>query len=113
MKETPIFALWFDITEWILDRSEAFPKKLRYSLANRIANITLEILEMIIEAMYSKRKYLILTKINIEMEKLRVFLRLCRNKKLLALNQYEFIQGKIYTAGKMIGGWIKQRKEMD
>ena len=107
MKEVPVFTLWMEITSWILDRTEDFPKKFRYSMSNRIVNITLKILEMIIEALYINKKTLILKKINIEIEKLRIFLRLCRERKMLSENQYECIQEKLYSAGKMIGGWFK------
>ncbi len=109
IKEAPIFSLWIIITEWILDRIDDFPKKIRFSISNRIANLTLDILERIIEALYKRRKVLILREINIKIEKLRVIFRICVNKKYISANQFEFIQGKLYEAGRMIGGWIKQR----
>ena len=109
IKEAPIFSLWTAITDWILDRIDDFPKKIRFSMSNRIANLTLEVLELIIEALYKRKKILILREINIKIEKLRVLLRICFNKKYLSSKQFEFIQSQLYEAGKMIGGWIKQR----
>jgi hypothetical protein len=109
IKEAPIFSLWTGITDWILDRIDDFPKKIRFSMSNRIANLTLEVLELIIDALYRRKKILILREINIKIQKLRVLLRICFNKKYLSAKQYEFIQAQLFEAGKMIGGWIKQR----
>jgi hypothetical protein len=107
--EAPIFSLWIDITEWILDRIDDFPKKIRLTLSNRIANLAVEILELIIDALYRRKKLQILREINIKLEKFRVLLRICYKKRYLSGNQYEFIQEKLFESGKMIGGWIKQR----
>ena len=108
-KQTPIFSLWTDITGWMLDRIDDFPKKVRFSLSNRIANLVVDILERIIEALYKRKKIVILRDINIKIEKLRVLLRICFNKNYLSVKQHEFIQEKINDAGRMIGGWIKER----
>jgi hypothetical protein len=108
-KEAPVFSLWIDITQWILDRIDDFPKKVRFSISNRVANLSVDILELIIEALYKRKKILLLREINIKIEKLRVLLRICFSKKYLSSKQYEFIQEKLFESGKMIGGWIKQR----
>ena len=47
---------WLDIVPWIMARTERFPKNLRYSLAQKIDNICLEILELIVQAIYSQAK---------------------------------------------------------
>ncbi|NIM15365.1 MAG: diversity-generating retroelement protein Avd [Candidatus Aminicenantes bacterium] len=109
--EAPVFSLWIDITQWILDRIDDFPKKVRFSISNRVANLSVDILELIIEALYKRKKILLLREINIKIEKLRVLLRICFNKKYLSVKQYEFIQEKLFESGKMIGGWIKQRSK--
>jgi hypothetical protein len=105
--EAPIYSLWRDITRWILDRIDDFPKKVRFSLSNRVANLTLDILEQIIEALYKRKKILILRDINLKIEKLRVLLQICFNRNYLSTKQYEYIQEKLFEAGCMIGGWLK------
>jgi len=108
-KEAPVFSLWMVITDWTLDRIDDFPKKVRHTISNRVADLTLDILELIIEALYKRRKVSILREINIKLEKLRILFRICLNKKYLSMKQYEFIQEKLLEAGKMIGGWIRHR----
>lgn len=110
-KEAPIFSLWMDITEWVLNRIDDFPKNVRFSLSNRVANLVLEILDQIIEALYKRKKILILRDINLKLEKLRVLLRLCFNRNYLSTKQYQYIQEKMLEAGRMIGGWTKQKQK--
>jgi hypothetical protein len=110
-KEAPIFSLWMAVTDWILDRTDDFPKKIRFSISSRVAGLSLDILELIIEALYRRRKVLLLREINLKIEKLRVLFRICFHRKYISAKQFEFIQGRLFEAGKMIGGWIKQRGE--
>jgi G:T-mismatch repair DNA endonuclease (very short patch repair protein) len=44
---------WLDIVPWIMARTERFPKNLRYSLSQKIDNTCLEVLELIVQAIYS------------------------------------------------------------
>ena len=45
-----------EVVPWIMARTERFPKNLRYSLAQKIDNICLEILELIVQTIYSQAK---------------------------------------------------------
>lgn len=109
MKEDyPVFQKWNEILDWILDTSEKFPKNSRFTFSTRIINLSLSILELLIEAIYdSDNRKTLLKKINIELEKLRVFFRLSHSRKYISTKQYNFISKQINGFGKMIGGWIK------
>lgn len=104
----PVFVKWTDILRWLLQCTEKFPKRVRFTLASRIDNLGLDILERIIEAIYSKEKAPILIQCNLSLEKLRVLLRFSFEGHLLSIKQYEYISQEINEAGKMIGGWYKQ-----
>lgn len=104
----PVFKKWYEILNWIMDRSEKFPKSVRFSFTNRILNISLEVLELVIEAIYTKERSHILRTINLYIEKLRVFFRLSYQRKYISLRQYEFVSKEINEFGRMIGGWAKQ-----
>ena len=52
----PVFTKWMLILELIMDRSEGIPKSVRYSLTSRILNYANDILELVIEAIYSQEK---------------------------------------------------------
>ncbi len=106
-EDYPVFKKWYKILDWILDKTEKYPRNVRYSLSGRINDIALDVLEKIIEAIYSKKKRHILQSINLYIEKLRVLFRISSDRKYISLKSYEFISMEINEFGKMIGGWIK------
>jgi len=110
MKEDfPIFVKWFDTTDWILDTVEKFPKSVRFTISGRMANMTLDVMEGIIEAIYTKDRSYILERINLYIEKLRVMFRITYKRKYISAKQYEHVSGLLNETGKMIGGWKKGR----
>lgn len=106
-EDYPVFEKWSKILDWILDTVEKFPKSARFSLASRIANIALDVMEKIIEAIYTKKRLYILRDINLYIEKLRMLFRISMKRKYISFKQYEFISYELTNFGKMIGGWIK------
>jgi len=109
LPDPPLFILWYDFTSWLLDKTEKFPKKIRFTYINRIDNLALDIIEDIIEARYSKKKKDILRRLDLRLEKLRILLRMCHDKTFLDNKGYEYASRKINEAGKMVGGWRKQQ----
>ncbi len=78
--EPPLFVLWYDFSKWLLGKTEKFPKKVRFSFTNRIDNLALDIIEGIVEARYSGRKKEILQRVDLDLEKLRILLRICHDQ---------------------------------
>ena len=109
-EDYPVFVYWQETLDWILDRVEGFPKSVRFTLSSRIVNLSLDVLEKIIEAIYTKQRGAILDRINLDLEKLRVLFRIGFNRKYIAMNQYEHISVRLNDTGKMIGGWKKEQK---
>ena len=107
IKDFPIFAKWYCIMEWILDKTEKMPVSVRFSLSNRIASFAIDNIEIITEAIYSKNKQKLLRKLNLNIEKLRILFRLCYDKRYISEKQYVYISQNLNEAGKMCGGWIK------
>ena len=103
----PLYVKWLDTVPWIMARTERFPKNLRYSLAQKIDNICLEILELIVQTIYSQAKREPLLKINLKLDVLRALIQMAFKLKLLAENQYEYISRELLESGKMVGGWLK------
>ncbi|MBN2374714.1 diversity-generating retroelement protein Avd [bacterium] len=108
MKEDfPLFVKWSEATDWILETTEKFPKSVRFTISGRIANMTLDVMEGIIEAIYTKERRHILERINLYIEKLRVMFRISYKRRYVSMSQYEYISGILDEAGRMIGGWKK------
>ncbi len=88
---------------------ERLPKSQKFTLGDRLHNLLSEILEMLIEAHYSAKieKLPLLQKVNIKLEKLRFFTRLCFDLGYLSARQYEDFVRRHDEIGRMAGGWIK------
>ncbi len=107
----PIFQHWYKTLSWILGSVEKFPKNARFSTASRIADISLDAMELVIEAIYSKNRKIILIKFNMNLEKLRVLFRISNDKRYISISQYEYVSNAIDKAGRMAGGWKKHNEK--
>lgn len=108
--ELPLFEHWNRVLDWLLDRLEHFPKHVRFTISQRMANLALDVLEGIIEATYSKERAAILRQLNLNLEKLRILTRLCHRRHYLSDAQFEFAARGLLEAGRMAGGWLKHAR---
>jgi hypothetical protein len=106
---------WYDVTKWMLERVESFPKNQRFVFGQRLADRVLGILELLVEAAYSPRKADLLARANRELEVLRWLIRIATDRKLFTPKQYEFCCMGLNECGRMLGGWWRQSsgKEAD
>jgi len=98
----------YDLFLWMLPKLAKFPKDQRYLLAERIENALLDILEILIEAGFTKDKLDLLRKANLKLEKFRFLVRIAKDMHYINLNGYEYQARAVNEIGKMIGGWIRQ-----
>lgn len=98
----------YDLLRWILPKLAKFPKDQRYLLGERIENGLLDILEILIEASFTKEKLNLLRKANLNLEKLRFLTRLAKDMHYINLAAYEYQARATNEIGKMLGGWIRQ-----
>lgn len=103
----PLFDHWYRTLNWLLDRCDRMPKQTRFTVSGRMVNLALEVSELLIEAIYSRDRAEALQGVNLRLEKLRIFSRLCRDRQYLSPEQYRFIITEINKAGRMCGGWKK------
>ena len=111
-EDLPIFIKWMDFLKWLLVTTDNFPKKARFTFSDHLVNIALLIVEDLVEARYSKNKYPTLRRANMNLEKLRVLVRICYELKFLPRKSYEYASRSINEFGKMLGGWMKQQGDL-
>lgn len=109
-KELKVFAKWEDFLKWLLNVTEKFPKKIRFSFTTRIDNLALDILEKIISCKYNPDlRQRGLKNINLDLEKLRVLLRICNEMHYMPHRQYQSAVIGINETGRMLWGWLKEK----
>jgi hypothetical protein len=105
----PIITKVYDVLMWLLPQIEKFPRVHRYILGKRLEEQLYELLDLTIDAAYTRDKHRILIQANLLLEKLRYTVRLCKDMKFINLKKYEYLSKQFMEIGKMIGGWIKEQ----
>lgn len=109
MAELQIFAKWIDFLKWLLQTTDKFPKKVRFTITTRVDNLALDILENIILCKYDcSARPAGLKRLNINIEKLRVLLRISHDFKYISTQQYQYASIQINEVGKMVWGWLNE-----
>ena len=106
----PVISKVYDLVLWLLNQIPKFPRSHRFVLGDRIENSILEVLELLIEAAYTRDKVILLRQTGIQLEKLRYLIRISKDLKFLSLRQYEFVSEQIDEVGRMVGGWLRQQE---
>lgn len=107
MTESPIFSKTFDLLVWLTPVLTKFPKDQRFRLAARIDNSAFAFHEQLLLATRASDRRAVLTQADLELEKLRYYLRLAQAVKCLSFPQYEQATRLVNEIGKLLGGWLK------
>ena len=107
--ELPLLLHWERTLGDLLDRTQKFPKSVRFTFSTRIDNLALDVMERLVEARYAsghdKRK--LLRGADSALTRLRILLRLCRDRRHLDRGGFEHAMRNLDEAGRMLGGWIR------
>lgn len=101
----------YDFLLYLIPLVSKFPRPKRYLLGERLENLNFDILELLLDAFYSREKIALLNRINIQLDKTRHYVRLCKDLKLISLHQYEVLVKKVNEIGVQLGGWVRYEKQ--
>lgn len=105
--QSPIFSKSYDFLLWILNHTEKYPKSERFRLARRLDDAAFRFYELILESTRPGRAAQSLQEADLELDKLRLCVRLSRGRGLFDGKQYEYAVNSMMEIGKLLGGWIK------
>jgi len=77
-KEVDAVTKLYDFLLWMIPKIEKFPRSKKFVLGDRIENLMLDILGLLIEADYSGKKQQVLRDANLKFENLRYLIRLSK-----------------------------------
>jgi len=113
MVEYPLFPKTYDLIAWLLPHTQKFPKSQRFVLAKRVEDAALDFQALLIKARKvtgaARAEALVLA--DVELETLRVCLRLCHELKLFSFPQYEHVSKQVVEIGKLLGAWRTPRAD--
>jgi len=111
IKEMQAVTKMHDVIKWLMPRVEDFKRSFKFTLGDRIIDLSLDVLMLLVAAQYTRKKLDLLSEANMKLEQLRHLLRLCKEMELLSIRRYEYISREINEVGKYIGGWVKQQQK--
>ncbi|MBL8666324.1 MAG: diversity-generating retroelement protein Avd [Rhodospirillales bacterium] len=108
-EEMVIFARTFDLLEWLLPKSERFPRGYRFTLTQRMMDAALDLQEALItaETRQGRSRLAALRDADAALGRLRVYLRLAHRWRWLSDGQYAHAGGMVGEIGRLLGGWLK------
>jgi len=109
--ELPLIRAYYEYLAWLLPAIAKYPRGHRFTLGERTELRLLELLELLIQAKYSRRKRALLERANLELEVLRFLLRLAKDLNCLSLKAYGRSAQSLIDIGRQLGGWLKQCRE--
>ncbi len=98
-----------DLLLWIIPQLDKFPRSRRFTLGERIETGLLEVLELVVEAAYTRNKDASLRRANLKLEVVRHLWRLAHELKVMATRQYEHGARLLDDLGRQIGGWLRSQ----
>jgi four helix bundle protein len=97
----------FDMMEYGYAALAQYPKSEKFALVTDIKRSMDTMLERAIEAQKKYYKKTTLQDLDVEIMKLKAYLRLSQNLGFLPMKKYEVWSEKAVEIGKMLGGWLK------
>lgn len=110
MEELKILQKIFDMMKYGYGALAQFPKSEKFSIVADIKKCMHIMLERTIEASKKYYKKTTLQELDVELMKLRAYIRLSHELGFLPIKKYEIWSAKLVEIGKMIGGWIKSNQ---
>ena len=97
----------FDMMDYAYGALAQFPKSEKFALVTDIKRSMDRLLSRCIEAQKKYFKKTTLQDMDVEIAKLRAYIRLSHQLGFLPMKKYEIWSGMVVEIGKMLGGWLK------
>ncbi len=107
--ELPVYRDTFELVSLLMDYVAIFPKNHKYTIGQKITNVSLELFEYLqlanraADNRATRVKYL--EGFLIKFELLKVLLRLCNEKRIITIKQSARIAILTEKIGKQVTGW--------
>jgi hypothetical protein len=107
--ESPLFSRLTDLTLWLTQRSEKFPRSQRFILGSRLLESAFACHAQLIRArkVVGGARGEALLQADVHLETLRLQLRLAHELHCVTTAQYEYGAGLVNEVGKLLGSWRK------
>ena len=95
---------------WMIPQLDKFPRQRRFTLGARLEVGVIEVMELLIEASYTRQRQALLYKANHKLEIMRHLWRLSFELRLINVKRYEYGSKLMNEIGKQVGGWLRSQQ---
>lgn len=92
---------------WLIPHLDKFPRHRRFTLGERLESGLLDVLELLVEAAYSRQKQTPLAQANRRLARVRHLWRLTYELKVIPVERYRYGAEQIDNLGRQVGGWLR------
>ena len=107
MDKLEIYQRHYDLILYMYPVIRRMPRSERHTLSQHIRNTLIDIAKLIVEANKRRDKTPTLYQIDVEIEKLRMLVRLAKDLEFISVHRYGIMAERINEIGRMLGGWLK------
>ena len=110
VQDLAVYQKTYDFVKWLIPKTQQFPKSQRFTMAQRIDSLALEILELVIDANERWDKTETIHRALVKKQKLQSLIRLSRDLTFLDFRAYEHASKRLVEVGRLLGGWKRSQK---
>ena len=99
-----------ELIGWMIPQVDKFPRLRRFTLGERLESALLEVLELLVEAAYTRNKQAALQRANLRLEVVRHLWRLAHELEAVSTRRYGHGAGLMDDLGGQIGGWLRSTR---
>jgi len=103
-----IYQKTYDFMLWLHPVINKFPKSQRFVLGQRIELKTLDLIRSMIVANALRDKSATLQRASVELDELRILIRLSKDLHFINIKQYGVAAEKMNEIGRLLSGWINK-----
>ena len=110
MSELRLYKEVYDLMQWIMNKTDGFPKSKRFSLGVRLENTALNLVVACSRYPYAGQKSRVAAIISRSFDELKILLHVANDIRVLGRSGYAHVLSRIELIGPMIGALQKSCK---
>jgi hypothetical protein len=87
----------YQLVLWLIPVLDSLPRRQKFQLGDRLQSTALDVLDLLIEAAYTRERAALLQRANLSLEKLRFWVRLAKQLQLIGFKHDEQAARRIFS----------------
>lgn len=108
LQDLVIYQKTYDFMLWLHPVVNKFPKSQRFVLGQRIELKTLDLIHSMVVANAERDKSATLKHASVELDELRILIRLAKDLHFINIKQYGIAAEKLNEIGRLLSGWMSK-----